>query len=1093
MKNKLFAKTIAATMSVAMICGSISESVRYNPFIPNVKAAGSDTASDKNDNWHIGYRYRSKDVLYYKDDNVYNREPDFSLVIENTKSNDSSIEKTFKVEPYTKYRFSAMVSYSGYSDLENPNKKTGASIGIARSYSHSNYVNTDGWTKAEFEFETKGENEVTLCLRNGAYGGCCKGKAYFSNICLEQIETEKTNKWNILAVAFQQVDVKDLKGKENIIRKKDGVDTQCLTKDDIDLIGINLKKLKCELPEMSDGLWDIDSVDYCLVKSSDSQIADELKDLDTAAYKDEINFFEASDTAVLTDLRIRDDGVIQIDPHTNEIEAIIEPILKNKEYDHIIFFSPFRDWTGGVMGTGGTFYCDGTNFCQIPCKIPKDYELEKERSFSQSGYVHELLHGMETRSKSIDPEKTANLHDNAIYGYEKAGPNEWKEWYTAYMRSDLTGGRGIAPAVYLTERTKYINVVSDDMTVNEDDIKYKGAVFSGKPKTLYLAGEELDLSGAVISGTDLDKAIPIEKIDTLNTSDFDNKKPGVYTIYADLSSYKTGLKASLDVQVVNEGDLIYGDADCNGIVDMEDFVLLNKYLKGNEVDLSVLAKRNADVYNPGSGITEDDAEAISKFLSYGEKLPVTTTLKYGDVNCDNIVDTEDVTFLESYLNGGNVRISAQGRINADVYNLGSGITEDDLDTINNYISGKTNLPLMTELLYGDVNCDGAVDSKDPMLLQSYIDGDNVRISAQGRINADVYNPGSGITEDDVDTINKYISGKANLPLVTELLYGDVNCDGVVDMEDDVLLQSYIDGDNVRISAQGKINADVFNPRTEADIHNPYSYLDENDVINIREYISGNTVLPVETKKPGDVNCDGTVDTKDSALLRAYLKDKLTRISAQGILNANVYLTPDSDLSKGDAEYIDKYISGEVASLPAGVILGDVDASGKVDMDDYNMVHDHIVGSKTLSNKLEKVADVNGDGLIDSKDDEMILDHINGKKPLDEYLTTITTTANTTTTTKTSSTTATTVSKPSVTKEGDTNCDGKVDLADAILIMQSLANPNKYGIGGTADKPLTYQGKINGDVDKSTEGLTANDALRIQEYLLHKVKSLDPRE
>ena len=386
----------------------------------------------------------------------------------------------------------------------------------------------------------------------------------------------------------------------------------------------------------------------------------------------------------------------------------------------------------------------------------------------------------------------------------------------------------------------------------------------------------------------------------------------------------------------------------------------------------------------------------------------------------------------------------------------------------------------------------AVDSKDPMLLQSYIDGDNVRISAQGRINADVYNPGSGITEDDADTINKYISGKANLPLVTELLYGDVNCDGVVDMEDDVLLQSYIDGDNVRISAQGKINADVFNPRTEADIHNPYSYLDENDVINIREYISGNTVFPVETKKPGDVNCDGTVDTKDSALLRAYLKDKLTRISAQGILNANVYLTPDSDLSKGDAEYIDKYISGEVASLPAGVILGDVDASGKVDMDDYNMVHDHVIGSKTLSNKLEKVADVNGDGLIDSKDDEMILDHINGKKPLDEYLTTTTTTANTTTT-KTSSTTATTVSKPSVTKEGDTNCDGKVDLADAILIMQSLANPNKYGIGGTADKPLTYQGKINGDVDKSTEGLTANDALRIQEYLLHKVKSLDPRE
>ena len=1078
MKGKFFAKAIAAAMSLAMIGGSISGSVRYNHFTPNVKAA--DAASEKNDNWHIGYRYRSKDVLYCKDENVCNRESDFSLVIENTKSNDSSIEKTFKVEPYTKYRFSAMVRYSGYSDLENPDKKTGASIGIARSYSHSNYINTDVWTKAEFEFKTKGENEVTLCLRNGTYGNCCKGKAYFSNIRLEQIETEKTNKWNILAVAFQQVDVKDLKGKENIIRKKDGVDTQCLTKDDIDLIGTNLKKLKEALPEMSDGLWEIDSVDFCLVKSSHSKISSELNDIDTSAYKDAVNCFKASDTVVLTELRIRDDGVVQIDPHTNEIEAVIEPVLKNKEYDHIIFFAPFRDWTGGVMGTGGTFYCDGTNYCQMPCKIPKDYELEKERSFSQSGYVHELLHGMETRSKSIDPEKTANLHDNSIYGYYTSGPNEWQEWYTAYMRSDLTGGRGIAPAVYLTDRTKYINVVSDDMTVNEDEIKYKGAVFSVQPKTLYLVGEDLDLSGAVISGTDLDKAIPLEKADKLDTSDFDNTKPGVYTIYADLSSYKTGLKASLDVQVVNEKDLIYGDADCNGRVDTEDIVLLNKYIKGSETNLSILARRNADVYNPGSGITEDDAETISKFLSYGEKIPVTTTLRYGDVNCDGTVDTEDVAFLQNSLNDGNVRISAQGRINADVYNPGSGITEDDVDTINNYISGKSNLPLVTELLYGDVNCDGVVDTKDTMLLRSYIDGDNVRISAQGRINADVYNPGSGITEDDTDTISKYISGKANLPLVTELLYGDVNCDGVVDTKDTILLQSYIDGDDVRITAQGKINADVFNPRTEADIHNPYSYLDKNDIISIQEYLSGNISFPVETKKPGDVNCDGTVDTEDSALLRAYLGDKLTRISAQGITNANVYLTPDTDLSKGDAEYIDKYISGEAASLPVSVILGDVDASGKVDMDDYNMIHDHIIGSKTLSNKVEKVADVNGDGAVDSKDDEMVLEHVNGNKPLEEYLTTTTTQTVTTTTT---------TSKLTVTMAGDTNCDGKVELADAILIMQALANPNKYGENGTDSKHMKTQGKINGDVDKSIEGLTANDALRIQEYLLGKIQVL----
>ncbi|WP_297961521.1 cohesin domain-containing protein [uncultured Ruminococcus sp.] len=79
--------------------------------------------------------------------------------------------------------------------------------------------------------------------------------------------------------------------------------------------------------------------------------------------------------------------------------------------------------------------------------------------------------------------------------------------------------------------------------------------------------------------------------------------------------------------------------------------------------------------------------------------------------------------------------------------------------------------------------------------------------------------------------------------------------------------------------------------------------------------------------------------------------------------------------------------------------------------------------------------------------------------------------------------------PSVTLAGDTNCDGVVELADAILIMQSLANPNKYGISGSDAKHLTNQGKVNGDVDKDVVGLTSNDALKIQNYLLHNIKEL----
>ena len=106
--------------------------------------------------------------------------------------------------------------------------------------------------------------------------------------------------------------------------------------------------------------------------------------------------------------------------------------------------------------------------------------------------------------------------------------------------------------------------------------------------------------------------------------------------------------------------------------------------------------------------------------------------------------------------------------------------------------------------------------------------------------------------------------------------------------------------------------------------------------------------------------------------------------------------------------------------------------------------------------------------------------------------TTTTTAGTSTTTVTKSVptaSTTTTASPEYGKKGDTNCDEKVELADAILIMQALANPNKYGEKGSDPKHMTSQGKVNGDVDKSTEGLTANDALAIQEYLLGKRKYL----
>ena len=65
--------------------------------------------------------------------------------------------------------------------------------------------------------------------------------------------------------------------------------------------------------------------------------------------------------------------------------------------------------------------------------------------------------------------------------------------------------------------------------------------------------------------------------------------------------------------------------------------------------------------------------------------------------------------------------------------------------------------------------------------------------------------------------------------------------------------------------------------------------------------------------------------------------------------------------------------------------------------------------------------------------------------------------------------------------GDANVDGKVNLADAVFIMQYKANPSKYEI--------SEQGMANADVDEPGSGITNKDALLIQQYLLGLVSKL----
>jgi len=95
-------------------------------------------------------------------------------------------------------------------------------------------------------------------------------------------------------------------------------------------------------------------------------------------------------------------------------------------------------------------------------------------------------------------------------------------------------------------------------------------------------------------------------------------------------------------------------------------------------------------------------------------------------------------------------------------------------------------------------------------------------------------------------------------------------------------------------------------------------------------------------------------------------------------------------------------------------------------------------------------------------------------------------SSTTTTTKPIATTTTTTEIGSIPTDifyGDANCDNEISLADAVLVLQYVANADKFGINGSDPTHMTEQGVINADCNASRDGVTSSDALAIQKYIL----------
>lgn len=135
-------------------------------------------------------------------------------------------------------------------------------------------------------------------------------------------------------------------------------------------------------------------------------------------------------------------------------------------------------------------------------------------------------------------------------------------------------------------------------------------------KLEYQVGEELDLTGGEAMACGFEDGIcwdsfyqPLDFF-TVDASAFDSSKPGVYTISVTCKGIHQSVTKTFDVTVsdtvvtnlhskADEAAFILGDLNDDGVVDIMDVIMLNKYVIGTNGNLSDKALLAADMNGDG--------------------------------------------------------------------------------------------------------------------------------------------------------------------------------------------------------------------------------------------------------------------------------------------------------------------------------------------------------------------------------------------------------------------------------------------------------------------------------------------------------------
>lgn len=239
---------------------------------------------------------------------------------------------------------------------------------------------------------------------------------------------------------------------------------------------------------------------------------------------------------------------------------------------------------------------------------------------------------------------------------------------------------------------------------------------------------------------------------------------------------------------------------------------------------------------------------------------------------------------------------------------------------------------------GDVNLDGKINIRDVTVINRYINNLE-ELNNEQLTNADVCSDGE-INQLDLDILNRYVAGHA---ISFPFIYGDVNCDGIVDITDVTLVQLHNSTNNsYELTREGVNRADV----------NLDGVVNDFDRLIIQRYVSelsGYEKLPITINEDNsssddmkfhifDINDEHMISGFDVSDLRvSTIKQQFNSKLSIDFYNKNgVKLNDNQLIATGCKIKIDEKTTEEVSEELAGmigeytiIIYGDTTGDGKI--------------------------------------------------------------------------------------------------------------------------------------------------------------------